>query len=99
MNLQMILSCRLLLIIKRDMKIEEGNQKPDELIPDMEERIIFIIQDAQYSSTNEVTEIVEIAKILKYRVLREGLRKRYPEHQVRQLNFTTEIRETINEYR
>ncbi len=69
------------------MEIEVGNQKPDGLILDTEERAIYIIEGARCSDTAEAMEIVEMTKLHKYRALREELRRRYPGYQVKQLNF------------
>ena len=83
----------------RDMEIEVGNQKPDGLILDTEERAIYIIEGARCSDTAEAMEIVEVTKLHKYRALREELRRRYPGYQVKQLNFIIGIQGTIVEHR
>jgi hypothetical protein len=80
------------------MEIEVGNQKPDGLILDTEERAIYIIEGARCSDTAEAMEIVEVTKIHKYRALREELRRRYPGYQVKQLNFIIGIQGTIVEH-
>jgi hypothetical protein len=59
---------------RRDMEIEVGNQKPDGVILDTEERMIYIIEDARCSDTEEAMEAVEVTKTHKYRALREELR-------------------------
>ena len=81
------------------MEIEVGNQKPDGLILDTEERAIYIIEGARCSDTAEAMEIVEVPKIHKYRALREELRRRYPGYQVKHLNFIIGIQGTIVEHR
>jgi hypothetical protein len=61
---------------RRDMEIEAENQKPNGLILDTEERMIYIIEGARCSDTKEAMETAEITKIHKYRALREELRRR-----------------------
>ncbi len=56
---------------RRDTEIEVGNQKPDGVILDTVERMIYIIEGARYSDTEEAMETVEVTKIHKYRALRE----------------------------
>ena len=51
--------------------------------------MIYIIEGAQRSDTDEAMETVEVTKIHKYRALREELRRPYSGYQVRQLNFIT----------
>ena len=58
---------------RRDMEIEVGNQKPDGLILDTEEKIIYIIDGARCSDTDEAMETAEVTKIHKFRVMREEL--------------------------
>jgi hypothetical protein len=70
---------------RRDMEIEMGNQKPDGLILDKEEKIIYIIEGVRCNETDEDMETVEVTKIHKYRSMREELRRRYPGYQVRHL--------------
>jgi hypothetical protein len=82
---------------RRDMEIE--NQKPDGLILDTEEKMIYIIEGARCSDTYEAMEKAEVTKIHKYRAMREELRRRYPGYQVRQLNFIIGIQGTIVEHR
>jgi hypothetical protein len=79
------------------MEIEVGNQKPDGLILDTEEKMIYIIEGARCSDTGEAMETAEVTKIHKYRSMREELRRRYPGHQVRQLNSIIGIQGTIVE--
>jgi hypothetical protein len=79
----------------RDIEIEAGNQKPDGLILDTEEKMIYIIEGARCSDTDEAMETAEVTRIHKYRVMREELRRRYPGYQVRQLNFIIGIQGTI----
>jgi hypothetical protein len=83
---------------RRDMEIEVGNQKPDGVILDTVERMIYIIEGARCSDTEEAMESVEVTKIHKYRALREELRRRYSEYQVKQLNFIIGIQGTIVEH-
>ncbi len=84
---------------RQDMEIEVGNQKPDGVILDTGERMIYIIECARCSETEEAMETVEVTKIHKYRALREELRRRYSGYQVRQLNFIVGIQGTIVEHR
>jgi hypothetical protein len=83
---------------RRDMKIEVGNQKPDGLILDTEEKMIYIIEGARCSDTCEAMETAEVTKIHKYRAMRKELRRRYPGYQVRQL-ILIGIQGTIVEHR
>ena len=57
------------------MEIEVGNQKPDGLILDMEEKMIYIIEGARCSDTYEAMETAEVTKIHKYRAMRKELRR------------------------
>jgi hypothetical protein len=84
---------------RRDMEIEVGNQKPDGLILDTEEKMIYIIEGARCSDTDEAMETTEVTKIHKYRAMREELRRRYPGYQVRQLNCIIGIQGTRVEHR
>jgi hypothetical protein len=83
---------------RRDMEIEVGNQKPDGVILDTRERMIYIIEGARCSDTEEAMETVEVTKIHKYRALREELRRRYSGYHVKQLNFIIGIQGTIVEH-
>jgi len=83
---------------RRDMEIEVGNQKPDGVILDTGERMIYIIEGARCSDTEEAMETVEVTKIHKYIALREELRRRYSGYQVNQLNFMIGIQGTIVEH-
>ena len=58
----------------RDMEMEVGNQKPDEMILDMEEKMIYIMEGARCSDTDEEMETAEVTKIHKYRAMKEELR-------------------------
>jgi hypothetical protein len=58
---------------RRDMEIEVGNQKPDGLILDTEEKMIYNIEGARCSDTYEAMETAEVTKIHKYRAMREEL--------------------------
>jgi hypothetical protein len=80
---------------RRDMEIEVGNQKPDGVIFDTEEKMIYIIEGARCSDTGKTMETAEVTKIHKYRAMRENLRRRYPGYQVRQLNFIIGIQDKI----
>jgi hypothetical protein len=60
------------------MEIEVGNQKPDGLILDTEEKMIYIIEGARCSETDEAMETAEVTKIHKYRAMREELLRRHP---------------------
>jgi hypothetical protein len=83
------------------MEIEVGTQKPDGLILDKEEKMIYIIfiEGARCSDTDEAMEKAEVTKIHTYRAMREELRRRYPGYQVKQLNFIIGIQGTIVEHR
>ena len=83
---------------RRDMEIKVRNQKPDWVILDTGERMIYIIEGARCSDTEEAMETVEVTKIHKYRALREELRRRYSGYQVKQLNFIIGIQGTIVEH-
>ena len=80
------------------MEIKVGNQKPDGVILDTVERMIYIIEGARCSDTEEAMETVEVTKIHKYRALREELRRSYSVYQVKQLNFIIGIQGTIVEH-
>ncbi len=56
------------------MEMEVGNQKPDEMILDMEEKMIYIMEGARCSDTDEEMETAEVTKIHKYRAMKEELR-------------------------
>ena len=56
------------------MEIEVGNQKPDGVILDTEEKMIYIIEGARCRDTYETMETAEVTKIHKYRAKREELR-------------------------
>jgi hypothetical protein len=83
---------------RRDMDIEVGNQKPDGVILDTGESMIYTIEGERCSDTEEAMETVEVTKIHKYRALREELRRRYSGYQVKQLNFIIGIQGTIVEH-
>ena len=56
---------------------------PDGLILDTKEKIIYIIEDAWCSDTDEAVETDEVTKIHKHRAMREELLLRYQLAEVR----------------
>ena len=63
---------------RRDMEIEVGNQKPDGLILDTEEKMIYIIGGVRCNETDEDMETAEVTTIHRYRSMRKDLRRRSP---------------------
>ena len=80
-----------------DDEDEVCNRKPDGIIVDDKNQIIFIVEGARTSDSAGSLHDVDARKHHHYRPLRQKLRATYPDHQVCQLNFVMGIRGTIDE--